>query len=218
MWRWFLVLIVAVVLVGCSSDDQEPEATKIRLETAAPTSFLAGYSGPLLRTPDPNIHDGDCSIDDPDGACGISVSGIQENAPPLPLVLQNVAGVMMGVPESFQALESGVDRIIIETDDVETYPGDFFVIVERGTADEVDSLLNRYAGLDYDRRVDFQNESGTLTGYRLPNGDLGMVIVIELDSDADMYMMMQGIVVSGYWPKYEATFIEMARSVELPSS
>ena len=212
------MLMMILGLAGCDSDNENSAEVATPVPTAAPTSVLSGYSGPLLRTPDPDSHAGDCSIDDPNGECGLSVIDIQENALPLPLSMQDVSGVRMGVPEGFEVLEVGADKVIIETDDEETYPGDFFVIVERGTLADVNTMLNRYTGLDYDRHVDFQNEVGTLNGYRLPNGNLGMVAVVELASDDDQYIMMQGIVVAGYWPKYEATFIEMAQSVELPST
>lgn len=219
IWRWLLVLIFGFVLVGCGGDeDKDSEEAASPSSTPVPTSVLSGFSGPLLNTPDPNRHGEDCSIDDPDGSCGVSVINIEENALPLPLGMQDVAGVMMGVPEGFDVVDNGADEVFIETEDDEAFPGNFFVIVEHGTADEVDRLLNQYVGLDYDRRADFQNEAGTLNGYRLPNGNLGMVAIVELDAEGDDYLMMQGIVVAGYWPQYEATFIEMAQSVELVSS
>jgi hypothetical protein len=216
MRRWVLVVIV-LGLAGCGSGDNDTTELESASPTSAPTSILSGYSGPLLRTPDPASHAEDCSIDDPNGECGLSAIDIQENALPLSLTIQNLSGVMMGVPDGFEVVEAGVDKMIIETDDTETYPGDFFIIVEQGTSTEVNTLLNRYVSLDYNRRIDFQNHAATLNGYRLPNGDLGMVAIIELDGNTDQYLMMQGVVVTGYWPKYEATFIEMAESVVLAS-
>ena len=218
MGRWSFLVILVLILVGCGGEDEDSEGVASPSATPAPTSVLSGYSGPLLNTPNPDSHAEDCSMDDPDGACGVSVIDIEENALPLPLVMQDVAGVIMGVPEGFDLLDGSADEVIIEAADDEAFPGGFFVVVGHGTADEVDRLLNRYVGLDYDRRAEFQNTAGTLNGYRLPNGNSGMVAIVELDEGGDSYLMMQGIVGAGYWPQYEATFIEMALSVELPSS
>lgn len=214
MVRWLFSLTMVLILIGCSDKDSSDQKVAPS-ETPAPTSALSVYGGPLLNTPNPDHHAENCSINNPDGECGVAVGNVEENALPLPLISQNVLGIEMGIPEGFEILENNENEVIIETDDEETFPGDFFVIIQLGTANDVETLLNRYAKLDYDRQVDYENRSETLNGYRLPNSDLGMVAIVVLDQELDQYLMMQGIVLPGYWGKYEATFVEMTKSVEI---
>jgi hypothetical protein len=211
MRHLWLTGVLIGVLVACGGDkDDKSDPNDQPTPTPAPTSVLTGFTGPLLN-PLANHSAQDCSLDPNATDCGIQVGAVQENALPLPLVMRQVLdAVTIGVPEDFETLVFG-SQVSIETSHSENHPGDFRVLIQWQDADGVQKLLASYANLDRSRKV--ERSVDTLNAYSIPNGERGMVSVIEVSTARQL--VIEAFVSPGYWPLYAATFNAMLASLSI---
>lgn len=210
--RRLFVLICAGLLLAACNNKKEDQGNEDREPTAipAPTSVVAGFDGPLLN-PITNNTSEDCLLNPEGGSdCSVAVGHVEESAMPLPLTPQAVLDITLGIPADFEVLPVG-DQVSIETNDSEAHPGNFRVFVQWADAEGVDKLLASYTNLDLSHKA--EQTRGNLDGYTIPNAELGMVGVWQVESTR--YLVLEGFVSPGYWPMYAATFQAMFDSVEI---
>ncbi len=217
--RKLFLLSLVLILVACSNDDNSSQENRETSPstTPEPTSVVASFNGPMLNPT--VVGDDDCDIFPEEGEeadCGLEENPDVDDALPLPMNEQPVLGMMLNVPEGFEVLVFSDNEAVIETTDLEAHPGDFQILVHWATAEEVEQLLAGYTNLDYSQQHDQANAAGTLTGYTIPNGELGMVAMWVVDEGR--YFVMEGSTVAGYWPLYAATFRQMAISIAMPDA
>lgn len=212
--KWRVLLVIGLLLTACSGNKKgEPiPTTSEPSPTFAPTRVITNYTGPLLNPLSDDDVDESCEVG---SECNIFASvDIEGEALPLPLTPQMVLGLVVGIPNGFEAIMLS-NQAIIATVANEQHPGNFRVTLQWLDVVGVERLLKGYTQLDEVNRVEYHTNS--LTGYTLPNGvdsELGMVGVWTTPDGRTL--VTEAFVDPGYWPLYAATFRSMIDSITLP--
>lgn len=207
---WFiLALLILVTACSTDTDDNSDTADTPPTQTPAPTSvFASNFDGPRLNTGPALNTAADCSLDPDAEGCGVGEVVEVDDALPLPLTDTAWEDIIVGVPVGFDALEFN-EQLIIETQDTEQYPGNFTVIINKRTAEELESTLANFAALDESQRRTVENALGE--GYIIPNANRGMVGVWPLAEGN--FLLVRASVSPGYWPAYAATLNTIVREL-----
>jgi hypothetical protein len=199
-----LFLLLWIVLVGCGAQSDPPSrATLTPLPTLTPTFRLLGPA--LGSTPEGDHgHSGVCSEE---SGCVVLPTPADLPTSALPLRLERVGDLQVGIPEGYSPLV--LEEEIIISQAVLQSPGAFIVSVRRVDAESLTPLMQRFNNPDWEAGTPIQ--AGAVQGVWLPTGDYGAIALLTAPSGAQVWV--EGSAESRYWSAYLATFLAMVAAL-----
>jgi|GEM_PF-5591883 len=200
-------VLVAIVVGGCGAENTPAVTDAPSPEPTATTVSVADlYDGPLLSTDNSLSIDSECSSD---GSCGASLAPLVTlETEILPLTLQTVEWVTVGVPEGYAPITLQ-DEIIITAIAAETLGGYTFAVQPLPDEAALTQRLDRFDTPDITTGKTINTP--TLTGVWLPTAYEGAIAILQ--DDQGQILFVEAFADAPNWSVFEPTFVNMVESI-----